>query len=170
MSWIWQKPWLAAGVLAVTFAAGAGLILGAVTTGSKSDAEAAQASAYKAAYAQSFVRVRSISSQRGFESGLNQGRRAGQQTGNLDGFDLGGGVAGLQLIEEQLAAAEAARAAAEAELAERQANCGSIPRAPDICPTNAELASYQAALAEAKKPDKRPGNNERANEAGQSDG
>jgi hypothetical protein len=50
-------------------------------------------------------------------------------------------VAGLQLIEEQLAAAEAARAAAESELAERQANCGSIPQAPDICPTNAELAS-----------------------------
>lgn len=170
MSWIWQKPWLAAGVLAVTFAAGAGLVLGAVTTGSKDDAEAAQASAYKAAYAKSFVRVRSISSQRGYESGLSQGRRAGQQTGNLDGFDLGGGVAGLQLIEEQLAAAEAARAAAEAELAERQANCGSILRAPDICPTNAELASFRAAQAEANKPDRPTGNNRPGNGAGRTGG
>jgi hypothetical protein len=170
VSWIWQKPWLAAGVLAVTFAAVAGLLLGVVTIGSESDAEAAQASAYEAAYKQSLTEVRTISSRSGFVSGLKQGRRAGEQTGNLDGFDLGGGVAGLQLIEEQLAAAEAARAAAEAELAERQANCGSIPRAPDICPTNAELASYQAALAEAKKPDKRPGNNERDNRAGRTGG
>ena len=170
MSWIWQKPWLAAGVLAVTFAAVAGLLIGVVTTGSESDAEAAQASAYETAYNQSFAEVREVSSRSGFASGLKQGRRAGDQTGNLDGFEFGGGVAGLQLIEEQLAAAEAARAAAEAELAERQANCGTIRRAPDICPTNAELASYRAALAEAKKPDREPGNNRPRNAAGRTNG
>jgi hypothetical protein len=58
MSWIWQKPWLAAGVLAVTFAAVVGLGIGVLTTGSRSEAEAAQASAYKAVYAQAFVQVR----------------------------------------------------------------------------------------------------------------
>jgi hypothetical protein len=170
VSWIGHRPWLAAGILAVTLAAGAGLVLGAVTTGSESDAEAAQASAFETAYKQSFKEVGTTSSRSGFVSGLRQGRQAGRQTGNLDGFDLGGGVAGLQLIEEQLAAAEAARAAAEAELAERQANCGTIRRAPDICPTNAELASYRAAVAEARKPDRPAGNNRPGNGAGRNGG
>jgi hypothetical protein len=159
LSWVWQKPWLAAGVLAVALAAGIGLGIGVLSTGSQSDAEQAQASSFTAAYKQSFSEVRSLARKSGFVSGFNQGRRTGVRTGNFNGFDLGGGVAGLRLIEEQLAVAEAERAVAESELAERQANCGSIRRAPEICPTNAELESYRAAVAEARKPDKKPGNN-----------
>ena len=105
----------------------------------------------------------------GREDGLERGRIAGKQAGDLEGFDLGGGVAGLRLIADQLAEAEAARATAEAELAERQANCGSIARAPDICPTDAELAEFRAAVAAAKAEEeqqKKPGNNKPGNRPG----
>lgn len=151
MRWISEKPWLAAGILAVTFAAAGGLGLGVATTGDEGDAEAAQAVEYETAFEQSFDQVWSIARQRGLETGKIRGRLAGERAGSLEGFDLAGGVAGLQIIEDQLASAEAERAAAEAELTERQANCGSIAREPDICPTNEELAGYQAALKAAKK-------------------
>jgi hypothetical protein len=162
--WIWDRPWLAAGVLALASAAAAGLIIGVLDTGNQSDAEAARADAFKTAYAQKLTQTRQMSSRRGIARGFAEGRRFGDQIGNFDGFDQGGGVAGQLLVEEQLAEAESARAVAEAELAERQANCGTIRRAPDICPTNAELESFQAAVAaliEARKPERPPGGNQK---------
>ncbi len=178
MNWIWDRPWLAAGALAVVIAAAAGLGLGVASTGDAADAEAERAVAYETAYAQSFDRVSSISRDMGREDGLERGRIAGKQAGDLEGFDLGGGIAGLRLIEDQLAEAEAARATAEAELAERQANCGTIARAPDVCPTDAELADFRAAVAAAKakeeqqkKPgNNRPGNRPPGNQPGSEDG
>lgn len=170
MSWISEKPWLAASVLAVAFAAVGGLGLGVATTGGESDAEAAQAVEYQTAFEQTFDQVRSIARQRGLETGRIRGRFAGEEAGSLEGFDLGGGVAGQQLVADQLAEAEAVRAAAEGELAERQGNCGSIARAPDICPTNEELASYRAELQAAKKAKKEASKNKPGNGAGRGDG
>ncbi len=163
MSWIWSRHWLAAGVLALASAAAAGLIIGVLGTGNQSDAEAARAEAYETSYSLSLSQARQQSSRRGATEGIEYGRSFGDQIGSFDGFDQGGGIAGELLVEEQLAEAESARAVAEAELAERQANCGTIRRAPEICPTNAELESFQAAVAaliEAKKPERPPGGNQ----------
>ncbi len=147
MKWVEDRPRLAVAVLAVSLAAAAGLGLGVATTGNEQEAEQAEQLAYEQAYAESFALVRTVARQRGLEEGAIRGRVAGEEAGNLEGFDLGGGIAGLRLIEDQLNEAEAARATAEAELAERQANCGSIARAPDVCPTDAELADFRAAVA-----------------------
>ena len=63
-----------------------------------------------------------------------------------------GGVTSVEAAKAEADAAAAAQAAAESELADRQANCGAIRRAPDVCPTTAELSAYQAAVAAARQP------------------
>jgi hypothetical protein len=149
-----DNRWIAGGLLAVTIAAAVGLGLGVALTGDTEEAASAREQAFERAYARAFVTNREAARDLGLRQGEARGRVAGRLTGREEGFDLGGGTAGLQLVEADIASAEAERFAAEAELAERQANCGSIRRAPDICPTDAELAAYQAAVAEAKKPEK----------------
>jgi hypothetical protein len=173
MSWVSEKPRVAASLLAVAFAAMGGLALGVATTGDDADAEQAEQLAYEQAYAESFALIHTVARQRGLEEGAVRGRVAGEQAGTTEGFDLGGGVAGLRLIADQLAEAEAARATAEAELAERQANCGSIARAPDSCPTDAELAEFRAAVAAAKaekEQEEKPDDNKPGNRPGDQDG
>jgi hypothetical protein len=161
VSWVHDRPWIAAAALAVGLAVVAGIGIGAVTAGSESEAEAAREQAFELAYGPSLTGTRRAALARGLREGQRIGRLEGRSTGSVEGFDLGGGVAGLDQISAQVAEAESARYAAEAELADRQANCGAIARAPDICPTSAELADFRAAVAEkkkaeeeAKKPDK----------------
>jgi hypothetical protein len=161
VNWIHDRLWVAGTVLAVGLAVVAGIGIGAVTAGSESEAEAAREQAFELAYGPSLTGTRRAALARGLREGQRIGRQEGRSTGSVEGFDLGGGVAGLDQISAQVAEAESARYAAEAELADRQANCGAIARAPDICPTSAELADFRAAVAEkkkaeeeAKKPDK----------------
>ena len=157
MSWILDRPLLAAAVLSVVSAAAIGLGLGAGVAESEDDAVTAREQAYDAAYEQSLVAVRSESVARGRAEGESVGRQAGRSAGSLEGFDFAGGVTGVRIAQEQVQAAEAAKSAAEAELVDRQSNCGAIARAPDICPTAAELADFRAAVKaakQAKKPKK----------------
>ena len=162
MNWIHDRLWIAGTALAVGLAVVAGIGIGAVTAGSESEAEAAREQAFETAYGPSLTGTRESAQARGLREGGSSGRLEGRRAGTVEGFDLGGGVAGLDLISGQVAVAEAERFAAESELADRQGNCGSIARAPDICPTSAELAEFRAAVAaikkaeEAKKPN-RPG-------------
>ncbi len=146
--------WLVGTAAALILAAGAGFAIGAVSADSSAEAEAARDQEFSLAYEQAFESVRAPSKERGLIDGEAGGRLAGRTTGGIEGFDLGSGSAGLQVAADQLAAAESARYAAEAELADRQANCGAIPRYPDTCPTSAELAEYRAALAAAKRPNR----------------
>ena len=88
----------------------------------------------------------------GLASGSKRGIRAGRKTGGREGTDLGRGVTSGEAARIEAEEAAAAEAAAEAELADRQANCGTIRRAPEICPTTAELGAYQAAVAAARQP------------------
>ena len=155
MTWIRANSWLVAGVLAVLLAATAGYALGSGAANSKSDAVSALEEGYETAYDSSFARVRSFSRNRGLAAGRERGELAGDKTGAREGFDLGSGDAGVRAVKADGEAAEAAKFAAEAELAERRSNCGSIPGAPKICPTSAELADYQAALEAARKPGKK---------------
>ena len=151
MNWIHDRLWIAGTALAVGLAVVAGIGIGAATAGSESEAEAAREQAFETAYEPSLTGTRKAALARGLREGQRSGRLEGRSTGSVEGFDLGGGVAGLDLISGQVATAEAERYAAEAELADRQANCGSIARAPDICPTSAELADFRAAVAAIKK-------------------
>ncbi|MBK5233361.1 MAG: hypothetical protein JJE13_10325 [Thermoleophilia bacterium] len=143
------KPWLLAGVLAVAVAGMAGFALGSSSATDSSDAEIARNDAYEVAYDQTVDEVEAIAEGQGLKSGKARGRRAGVKTGGREGFDIGGGIAGIEDAKADAGAAAAEQAAAESAIAERQANCGAIPEAPDICPTSAELAEYQAAAAAA---------------------
>ena len=173
MNWIHDRLWIAGTALAVGLAVVAGIGLGALTAGSESEAEAAREQAFDLAYGPSLTGTRKAALARGLREGQRSGRLEGRSAGTVEGFDLGGGVAGLDLISGQVTVAEAERFAAESELADRQGNCGSIARAPDICPTSAELADFRAAVAaikkaeEAAKPD-RP--NQPGGERGQGQG
>ena len=157
MSRILDRPWHAAGVLALTLAAAFGLALGTGVADGEDEASAAREQAYDLAYEQSLEAVRLQSFSRGRTEGESVGRQAGRSAGSREGFDFAGGVTGVRVAEEQVVAAEAARQAAESELADRQGNCGAIRRAPDICPTSEELAAYREAVAANKKPKKKNG-------------
>lgn len=143
---------MTAGILSVTIAAALGIAVGVGTTGSRGEAAEARDLAFDTGYESSFNITEEDATERGLQEGEDLGTLDGRASGRTEGFDLGSGVAGLDLVAEQIEAAESARITAEAELADRQANCGSIPSAPDTCPTSAELAEYQAAVAAAKKP------------------
>ena len=151
MNWIHDRLWIAGAALALGLAVVAGLLIGALSADSESEAEAARGQAFELAYGRSLTATRDAAQARGLREGVRSGLLEGRSAGSVEGFDLGGGVAGLDLVREQLAAAEAARSAAESELADRQANCGAILRAPDICPTSAELADFRAAVAAKKE-------------------
>jgi len=143
------RPWLIGGVLAIGLAGTAGYALGSSSATDSSDAEIARSNAYELAYGQSLERVEAISKARGLKSGKSRGRRAGVKTGGREGFDIGGGVAGVEDAKADADSAAAFQAAAESAIANRQAHCGAIPEAPEICPTSAELNEYQAAAAAA---------------------
>lgn len=147
MTWSRTIPWLIVSVLLVLAAATAGFALGSGVANDKSDAETARDQAYDFTFDQSFERVHAVAMRQGLAAGAKRGRLAGEKTGTREGADLGIGVAGLQLAKDEADAAEGARVAAEAEVADRRAHCGAIPRAPSACPTSAELAAYQAAVA-----------------------
>ena len=142
-------PWLIGGVLAVALAATIGYALGSGTAVTGSDAQKAKDEAYEVAYEDSLATVESMSEEQGLKDGRSRGIRAGRRVGEREGFELGGGEAGIQSAKDEAEAAAAEQSAAEASIAERQANCGAIPEAPDVCPTSAELSEYQAAAAAA---------------------
>jgi len=139
-------PWVIGGVVSVLLFALAGYAIGSGAAMGKSDADQARDEGYKTTYERTFKKVEAVSMAQGLKAGRSRGRRAGVKTGGREGTDLGGGIAGYEDAKNEAVAAEAATAAAQAETAERQANCGSIPEAPDICPTNSELSAYQGAV------------------------
>ncbi|MGK2956521.1 MAG: hypothetical protein ACSLFI_12745 [Solirubrobacterales bacterium] len=152
MNWHRATPWLICGALALVVAAIAGYALGSGSAISKSEAQQARDDAYEVAYDRSLERVEAITRKSGLKSGTKRGIKAGRKTGAREGFDLGGGTAGLAQAEADADAAASAQVAAESALADRQANCGAIPEAPEICPTSTELAEYQAAVEAAAAP------------------
>lgn len=146
----WGRAWWVAGAVAVLIAAAGGYALGSGAAGSGGEAESARQDGYEQAYNSTFARALSITAKRGLDAGRKRGEIAGEEIGTREGFDLGAGEAGVEAARADAEAAEAAEATAEAEIADRQANCGTIPAAPDVCPTDAELADYRAALEAAK--------------------
>ena len=145
------RTWLIAGGLCLLLAAALGFAVGSGSAKDGSDAEQAREEGYEATYESTLRRVEAVSRAEGLKAGRTRGAVAGEKTGLREGFDIGGGFAGIQTAKDSAEAAVAAQAAAEAELADRQANCGSIPRAPDVCPTTSELESYQAAVVAARQ-------------------
>ena len=150
-------PWLIGGVLAVALAATVGYALGSGTAVTGNDAQQAKDEAYEVAYEDTLATIESMSRKQGLKEGTSRGIRAARRVGEREGFDLGGGEAGIQNAKDEAEAAAAEQAAAEASIAERQANCGVIPEAPDVCPTSAELSEYEAAAAAAAAAPVEPG-------------
>ena len=155
LSWSRATAWWVGGGLAVLAVAAGGYLLGSVTATDQSEAESAREAGYGEAYELAFERARTITAIRGAAVGRKRGKLAGEETGTREGFDLAGGQAGLTNARSQADAARAAELAAEAEIAQRRGNCGTIATAPRICPTDAELADYRAALKAATKPAKK---------------
>ena len=154
-AWSRANAWWVGGGLAVLAVAAGGYLLGSVVASDQSEAESAREAGYGEAYELAFERARTITAIRGAAVGRKRGKLAGEETGTREGFDLAGGQAGLTNARSQADAARAAELAAEAEIAQRRGNCGTIATAPRICPTDAELADYRAALRAATKPAKK---------------
>ena len=152
MNWSRLTPWLIGAAAAVLLAGTLGYALGSGSSTTSAEAESARQESYDAAYQRTFARFETAARKKGLASGLKRGIRAGRKTGSREGTDLGRGITSVEVGQAEADEAAAAEAAAEAELADRQANCGTIRRAPEICPTTAELGEYQAAVAAAKQP------------------
>lgn len=125
---------LAAVVVGV--AAAGGYLLGSSDAPTVGDAtrelNRSYAQAMRSAYAPAFQSARV----RGDKAGREKGGKIGSDEGSAAGSTTGGERAQAEL---DLIAAEQARLAAEAEAAERQANCGHPLFIDGACPTDAEV-------------------------------
>jgi hypothetical protein len=144
-------PWLIAAAVAVLLAASLGYLIGTGSAKDGGDAAAAREQGYETTYQPTLDRIETIARKRGLKAGRARGAKAGEKVGIREGADLGGGYASVQLGQAEADAAAAAQAAAQGELADRRANCGILVRAPDSCPTSAEVAAYRAAIAAARE-------------------
>jgi len=152
MNWSRLTPWLIGAAAAMLLAGTLGYTIGTGSSTTTAEADSARQESYDAAYQSTFSRFETTARKMGLASGSKRGIRAGRKTGGREGTDLGRGVTSGEAARIEAEEAAAAEAAAEAELADRQANCGTIRRAPEICPTTAELGAYQAAVAAARQP------------------
>lgn len=144
-------PWLIALGVAVLLAAAAGYAIGSGAAIGESEADHTRTESFRSAHDLAEERTEKITAKRGFLNGLKRGRIAGERVGSREATKLGGGEAGIQFAQSEIAAAQSAAAAARAEIGARQANCGAVAKAPDWCPTADELAGYRAAVSEARQ-------------------
>jgi len=142
---------LLVGMMAVVIVGAVGFVIGSVASTSSKEAESARTESYDLAYRKALAGVQSITVERGNRAGAVRGKKAGVKSGADEGVYLGRGFISLQNDQAEVGYALAARDAAEAEAAERSANCGVLVRAPEACPTGAELEAYRAAIAAAKQ-------------------
>lgn len=124
-----------ASVLMLTGAA-AGYMLGQANAPSVADADQHRRDAYGIAYKNSFREKLPKAERRGIAAGLKRGRKSGTRDGRASGSNRGVAAAQKQL---DLIVAEQARLAAEAEAAERSANCGHVLFVEGACPTDEEV-------------------------------
>lgn len=142
---------LLVGMMAVVVIGATGFIIGSAASTSSDEAETAREESFDLAYERSLKKVGLITAERGTISGKVRGRKAGVKSGSDEGANLGQGFVSLEQNQAEVDYAIAAKDAAEAEAADRSANCGVLVRAPEACPTSAEVESYRAAIAAAKE-------------------
>ncbi|MGA7396800.1 MAG: hypothetical protein WBW62_05065 [Solirubrobacterales bacterium] len=142
---------LLVGMMAVVIVGATGFVIGSAASTSSSEAEKAREQSYDLAYERAQSNVQSITTERGNKAGKVRGRKAGVKSGAGEGADLGKGFISLQNDQAEVEYAIAAKNAAEAEAAERSANCGVLVRAPESCPTDSEIEAYRAAIVAARQ-------------------
>ncbi len=129
--------WIAAsGVVLLGLAAAGGFLLGQDDAPTKTDAAMDRKQSFGSAMKTSFAVAFPEAKSQGAKAGLKKGRKSGEKDGGAVGSEKGAENAQDEL---DLIAAEQARLAAEAEAAERAANCGASLFVEGYCPTDAEI-------------------------------
>lgn len=144
------RSWAVFAGAAIALAAAAGYLIGSGAAIGKSDADRVREESFRTARDRSETLTRAVTSKRGYRTGLERGRAAGERVGAREARNLGSDEILIQAAEAETATAQAAAAAARSEISARQANCGVVARAPGWCPTAGELASFRAAVRAAR--------------------
>ncbi len=132
-----RKRWIAMALAAVVgLAVAGGFLLGQDAAPTKADAAKDRKQSFGTAMKTSFAAAFTKARTHGVKSGLKKGRKSGEKEGGAAGSEKGAEKAQDEL---DLIAAEQARLAAEAEAAERAANCGAPLFVEGYCPTDAEI-------------------------------
>lgn len=123
-------------VLLLVGGATAGFLLGKSDAPTTAEANDSRQEAYrldfKASYSEAFATANEKGSLAGVKRGMSRGGKAGNKAGDATGAEAA-------QTELDLIAAEQARLAAEAEAAERAANCGHVLFVDGACPSDAEV-------------------------------
>lgn len=144
-------PWLIGCLVLVVLAATVGWTLGSGSATGDTDAETARRQGYEEAFDLVYRTTHAATRKRGFVAGAKRGKVAGAKTGAREGADIGAGNAQIEESVVAAKSAESAEAAAESEIAARQANCGIVAAAPGWCPTSEEASAYRAAVQAARE-------------------
>lgn len=120
----------------ILVAAGVGFLAGSSKAPTDDDAVQERNEAFKTGFRTSFAVSFRDANERGTKAGLKRGSRQGNDDGTANGSSIGATKAQDEL---DLIAAQQARLAAEAEAAERAANCGHVLFVDGACPTDAEV-------------------------------
>ena len=129
---------VAVGLAAAVLAAGGavGFTVGKSKAPTTTDASRDKGEAYGLAFKNAFE----TSFSKSLKAGSKLGTKRGQKSGDVDGKKFGSARGGSAAQNElDLIAAEQARLAAEAEAAERAANCGHVLFVDGACPSDAEV-------------------------------